>query len=93
MAKKTSIKCPNCGWEYLPGEIYMPRSFIGQPKNIIKDENGNVLGYDAEDMNTVETFECEHCGQLFKIDATVTFKTEPIRDLFDSTVFTSTLNK
>lgn len=83
MAKKTTIRCPYCGYEYLPGEIYIPEDFVGQPKNIIKDEEGNVLGFDEADMNTEETFICDHCGKKFKVDASVTFKTEPIKDVFE----------
>ena len=83
MAKKTTIRCPHCKTEYLPGEIYFPNDFVGQPSNIVKDENGNVLGFDGEDMNTVETFTCEHCGKTFKVDASITFCTEPVEDIFD----------
>lgn len=82
MAKKTTIRCPYCGREYLPGEIYIPEDFVGQPTEIIKDDEGNVIGFEGEDMNTEETFVCEHCGKEFKIDASITFKTEPIKDLF-----------
>ena len=50
--KKNSIKCPHCGREYLPGEIFMPKSFLGQPKNVIKHPTeGSVLAYDGD--NTV----------------------------------------
>ncbi len=83
MAKKTTIRCPHCNTEYLPGEIYFPNDFVGQPTHIVKDENGNVLGYDGEDMQTSEFFVCDHCGKKFKVDASVTFRTEPVKDVFD----------
>ena len=83
MAKKTTIRCPHCGWEYLPAEIYYPEDFLGTPQNIIKDENGDVIGFDGEDMNTVETFYCEHCGKQFTVDASITFKTSAVHDVFD----------
>lgn len=83
MAKKTTIRCPHCNTEYLPGEIYYPNAFVGQPTHIIKDPDGNVLGFDGDDMQTEEVFTCEKCGKQFKVDASVTFKTEPVHDIFD----------
>lgn len=83
MAKKTTIRCPECGWEYLPGEIYFPTDFVGKPTNVIKDEEGNVLGFDGEDMNTLETYTCDHCGKTFNVDASVTFRTTLVKDIFD----------
>ena len=47
--KKTAIRCPNCGCEYLPGEIYLPNYFVGQPTDIIKNNEGEVLGYELPD--------------------------------------------
>lgn len=37
MTKYQVIRCPQCGAEYLPGEIYLPKYFLGQPKNVSKD--------------------------------------------------------
>lgn len=89
MAKKTAIRCPHCGTEYLPGEIYLPDSFTGQPTQIIKDEKGEVLGFEGNDMNTTEIYTCDVCGQPFKVEAIVTFKTEKIIDDFGSEVVTT----
>lgn len=83
MAKKTTIRCPHCGWEYLPGEIYYPNDFVGKPWNIIRDAQGNILGYDGDDMNTAEYFQCEHCNKEFKVDASITFRTESTNNVFD----------
>lgn len=83
MAKKTTIRCPKCGREYLPGEIYYPEDFLGQPKNIIKDEDGNVLGFEGSDMNTVEEYVCDVCGAKFTVDASITFRTAEVVDDFD----------
>lgn len=83
MAKKTTIRCPHCGYEYLPAEIYYPDSFIGDPSDIIRDEAGNILGYQGNDVNTVETFICDKCEKSFSVDASITFKTAPIKDMFE----------
>lgn len=83
MAKKTSIRCPHCNCEYLPAEIYFPDQLLGHPSEIIKDESGNILGYQGSDMNTVEQYCCDKCDHLFSIDAVVTFKTTAVNDIFE----------
>ena len=81
--RKTMIKCPYCGWEYLPAEIYFANYFLGHPENIVKDGKGTVIGYDGNDMDTTETFICDNCHKTFKVDAVVTFKTSAVKDVFD----------
>lgn len=83
MAKKTTIRCPHCNYEYLPAEIYFPDDFLGKPSEIIRDESGNVLGFQGADMNTAETYCCDHCGHSFDVDASITFKTSAIVDMFE----------
>lgn len=83
MAKKTTIRCPHCNCEYLPAEIYFPNSFIGYPSEIIRDESGNILGYQGDDMNTSETYCCDRCNNSFTVDASITFKTNIINDMFE----------
>ena len=34
-------------------------------------------------MNTVETYCCDHCGKTFTVDASITFKTTLVHDVFD----------
>lgn len=95
MAKRTTIRCPHCGCEYLPGEIYLPNEFLGQPKDICRDEKGNVLLFKGNDMNTAETFYCYECNKSFAVNATVTFKTTPLVDMFeeDDKEFGDLINK
>lgn len=82
MSKKTTIRCPHCNYEYLPAEIYYPKTFLGYPTNIIRDESGNVLGFDGSDMVTDDTYCCDRCGGSFNVDASITFRTTPIADMF-----------
>jgi hypothetical protein len=77
--KSALIKCPHCGAEYLPGEIYVPGSLIGQPDELVKDSLGKII---YEDYSTperepclTESFTCEYCDKPFIIEATVTYKT------------------
>lgn len=85
--KTPVIRCPQCGAEYLPGEIYMPGSLIGQPDDLVKDSFGRILYEDysteAREPNMIEHFVCEYCEKPFVIEASITYKTReesPERD-------------
>ena len=64
MSRRNIIKCPNCQQEYMPGEIYYPKEFLGQPKYIVRDIYGCILGNEGIEQNTTETFCCENCNTL-----------------------------
>ena len=75
--KSPIIKCPHCGAEYLPGEIYMPGAIIGQPNDIVKDSLGRILYEDypeGKEPDMVEHFICDYCDKPFIVEATVTYK-------------------
>lgn len=78
--KTAVIRCPHCGAEYLPGEIYMPGSLIGQPDELVKDSLGRILYEDYstpdKEPDMEERFVCEYCEKPFIIEATVTYKTK-----------------
>jgi hypothetical protein len=81
VAHKTPvIRCPHCGAEYLPGEIYMPNALVGQPDDIVKDSLGRILYEDystkSREPDMFEHFTCEYCDKPFVIEATVTYKTK-----------------
>lgn len=85
--KSSLIKCPHCGAEYLPGEIYMPGALIGQPDDIVKDSLGRLLYEDysipEKEPDLEEHFTCEYCNKPFVIEAIITYKTKeevPERD-------------
>ena len=96
--KKTNsiIRCPRCGANYLPGEIYMPGALIGQPEDVVKDSLGKLLYEDyseGKEPDMVEHFICEYCDKPFIVEATITYKTreeEPERDF--STMYVSLLS-
>lgn len=76
--KSPVIRCPHCGAEYLPGEIYMPGSLIGQPYEVIRDSFGKIIYEDYEPINEpdmIERYICDQCDKPFIIEATVTYKT------------------
>ena len=75
--KTPIIRCPHCGTEYLPGEIYMPGSLIGQPTDLVKDSLGRILYEDypeGKEPDMIEHFKCEYCEKPFVIEATITYK-------------------
>jgi hypothetical protein len=91
------IRCIHCGAEYLPGEIFMPGSLIGQPDELVKDSLGKII---YEDYSTpehepamTEQFVCEYCNKPFVVEATVTYKIQkeaPEKDF--STAYVSLLD-
>lgn len=74
--KEKTIKCPSCGCEYLPAEIFLPNEFLGRPKQIEKEHmTGRVMDYMGTGMNLKETYICDRCDTPFKIVANVNFNT------------------
>lgn len=95
--KTPVIRCPHCGAEYLPGEIYMPGSIIGQPDEVIRDSFGKIIYEDytteTREPDLVEHFTCEYCEKPFIIEAAITYKAKeeaPERDF--STNYVSLLD-
>lgn len=78
------IECPKCGREYLPAEIFIPRSFFGHPKDIVRDVYGRILDYEGTSVDAVETYTCDKCNTLFQVRAKIGFITETTKlDNFD----------
>lgn len=67
------IRCPKCRCEYLPGEIFNPEHFLGQPKNIVRNSVGEVLGYDGIEQDPTESFTCIKCDTEFTVTAKINF--------------------
>lgn len=76
--KTNIIKCPHCGAQYLPGEIYHPVALVGQPDDVVKDSLGKILYEDyrpSQEPDMIEHYICDYCDKPFVIEATVTYKT------------------
>ena len=78
--KTSVIRCPHCGAEYLPGEVYIPGALIGQPDDIVKDTVGKIIYEDysteAREPDMTEHYVCDYCDKPFIIEAVVTYKTK-----------------
>lgn len=76
--KAAGIKCPHCGAQYLPAEIFMPGAMLGYPDDVVKDSFGKILYEDykeGREPDTSEHYICDYCDKPFVIEATLTFKT------------------
>ena len=77
--KSINFKCPHCGAQYLPGEVYMPGALIGQPEDVVKDSLGKIIYEDyyteTREPDMTESFICDYCDKPFVVEATVTYKT------------------
>ena len=78
--KTQIIKCPHCYAEYLPGEIYLPGSIIGQPDEVIRDSFGKIIYEDyftdSRRPDSVEHFTCDYCDKPFVVEAVITYKSK-----------------
>ena len=71
------ITCPQCGAEYTAGEIFIPESFVGTPKNIEKEGTTHKILFDGgKPMDTKESYVCDYCNTPFKVSAYVRFNVE-----------------
>ncbi len=70
------IKCPHCGAEYMPSEIYIPSDFLPKFEDLTKDDDGKIVAVYERPMNLDEEYTCDKCGHRFAIHAKVEFTTE-----------------
>lgn len=76
MKKETqTIKCPVCGYEYLPSEIFLPDDFTGKQTGIIRDDNGEIICFSTKEKPCLEQeFVCDHCNSAFKVKAVISYE-------------------
>jgi hypothetical protein len=77
---KNFIKCPYCGYEYVPSEIYYPGDLLGHPKNIYRDIDGKIEKVDKK-ASLTETYTCDKCDKMFKVSANICFATSKLEEL------------
>ena len=71
--KLTVIKCPVCGREYLPAEIFVPKYFFGSPEYIVRNDSGEIEEYIGTTLDTAENYVCDKCNSSIKIEAKINF--------------------
>lgn len=70
--KNLIIKCPHCGCEYHLAEIFMPTDIIGEPHDIVRDEDENIIYFEDTKLDSVQTYECYNCNTKFTVEAYIT---------------------
>ena len=68
-----TIKCPRCGYEYLPSEIYIPNVFFGKPTFIQRDLEGHIYDVIGIPPDRKEEYVCDNCGAAFKVRVHIEF--------------------
>lgn len=95
MKDKYIIKCPYCGAEYTPAEIYIPKDFFSD-EVVVKDDKGKIQLVTNSLLNTKETYCCDNCLKEFSVNAEVSFTVEEVKDEFDedsvTTIHTDLVN-
>lgn len=95
MEKETNIiVCPYCGQEYLPSEIFLPKTFFGEPKDIFKTEFGKIDYFMGTPMCLTESYICDNCNKEFHVQANLSFNTSYDTELDEfSDEYVSTIDK
>lgn len=82
------IKCPHCGCEYLPEEIFYDTSYLGDARDIIKDDEGNIVYYSGKSMELTERYCCDKCNTHFEVTSEIIYTTTKVLD-FDEDEYVS----
>lgn len=93
-SKYLLIKCPYCGWEYVPAELFNPTDLEGKPEDLLKDNLGKVLYVDYHKNYSpcqVTRYICDGCGKPFVVEPTVTYKVKKEAKELDFSTTTSSL--
>ena len=64
------VECPQCGAQYHPAELYIPKSFFGSP-SIVKDSFGKIVSCTGTPMDVHEKYQCDYCDSPLDINARV----------------------
>ena len=70
------IRCPYCGREYLPVEIFVPDAFFGNPDVIKRDTEGHIVSCIGKGLDPKESYICDTCNKPFKVTAKISFEVE-----------------
>ena len=80
MRRENLIRCPHCGAEYLPAEIFYPKYLLGMPSDIEKSTTGKITSYNGTSMCLAEEYNCDFCNTTFIARASVSFSTRKVEE-------------
>lgn len=70
------IECPNCKYEYLPAEIFVPKYYFGTPSDIERTSEGKIISYEGTSVDLFEKYKCDKCNTEFRIVSKLQLTTE-----------------
>ena len=74
--KLAYIKCPVCGYEYTPSQIFIPNALLGKTKEVLRDNQGNIEKVLGEEPDLSEYYYCDNCNTGFIVTANIKFNTK-----------------
>ena len=89
MKKDYRITCPNCGRQYMPGEIFIPKHLVGYPQQIERDPYGKIIDCGGIDIDPYEDYTCDNCGKKLSVYCDMRFSVK-INDKADPDTFYKT---
>ena len=75
-----TVRCPKCGREYTLAEIFYPSDLLGEPNNIIREDDGKIMLIEGDRPSYQQEYECDNCGTVFttRVELTAdTIKSKP----------------
>ena len=75
---KNVIICPKCKAEYTMSEIFLPKEFLGKSEIVSRDEENKIIFVTGKEEDLSETYKCDFCDTLFKVDTNIKFNTSVI---------------
>jgi len=75
--KWPTIRCPHCGHEFVPADIFYPGELIGRPDQVVRDALGKVIYQDYgedEEPCQIERYVCDECGKPFVVEPVIMYK-------------------
>lgn len=80
------IRCPHCGQEYLPAEIFMPTDLLGEPTDIIRKPDGKIDFFLGEKPTFETEYCCDNCDTVFRVRARLSCESFTDEDFNDEYV-------
>ena len=89
------IKCPHCGYELIPSEVFYPEDIIGgRTDSLIRDALGKIIYLEyKEDQEPChsEQYICDNCDKPFVVEPVVSYKVKKEVEELDFSTDTASL--
>lgn len=96
------IKCPYCGAEFVPSEIFLRDHYLGkityverdEKNRIVTDEKGNPSHYVGIPQDMREEFKCDFCDKKFTVEAEVSYTVKGVEfeEEYVTTIYKDRIN-